>query len=153
MWIQCHFLQRRQKRASDLIIDGCEPPCGCWELNSGPLEEQSVFLTAEPSLQAPLVFLKCKSIRSLNSWSVPPLCLCIKEEVGDVKGDWCSRAELAFPVIPDPPVLSQRLHLVQQHRVWGTQSWVEIQSLFLVTLWFIANCLSSVRANFLVCKT
>jgi hypothetical protein len=29
---------------------GCEPPCGCWELNSGPLEEQPVPLTAEPSL-------------------------------------------------------------------------------------------------------
>jgi hypothetical protein len=32
--------------------DGCEPPCGnCWELNSGPLEEQSVLLTVEPALQ------------------------------------------------------------------------------------------------------
>jgi hypothetical protein len=31
--------------------DGCEPPCGCWELNSGPLEEQSVLLTTEPLLQ------------------------------------------------------------------------------------------------------
>jgi hypothetical protein len=31
------------------ITDGCEPPCGCWELNSGPLEEQP--LTAEPSFQ------------------------------------------------------------------------------------------------------
>jgi hypothetical protein len=40
-----------QKRASDPITGGCEPPCGCWELNSGPLEEQSVLLTAEPSLQ------------------------------------------------------------------------------------------------------
>ena len=40
-----------QKRAPDLIIGGCEPPCGCWELNSGPLEEQPVLLTAEPSLQ------------------------------------------------------------------------------------------------------
>jgi hypothetical protein len=29
------------------ITDGCEPPCGCWELNSRPLEE---VLTAEPSL-------------------------------------------------------------------------------------------------------
>jgi hypothetical protein len=38
------------KRVSDPMTDGCEPPCGCWELNSGPLEEQSVFLTAEPSL-------------------------------------------------------------------------------------------------------
>jgi hypothetical protein len=25
--------------------------CVCWELNSGPLEEQSVLLTIEPSLQ------------------------------------------------------------------------------------------------------
>jgi hypothetical protein len=45
---------RHQKRASDPITDGCEPPCGCWELNSGPLEEQSVFLTAEPSSLQPL---------------------------------------------------------------------------------------------------
>lgn len=29
----------------------CEPFCGCWEPNSGPLQEQSVLLTAEPSLQ------------------------------------------------------------------------------------------------------
>jgi len=49
---------RHQKRASDLITDGCEPPCGCWDLNSGPREEQSVLLTTEPSLQPlPLVFV------------------------------------------------------------------------------------------------
>jgi hypothetical protein len=24
-----------QKRASDLITDGCESPCSCWDLNSG----------------------------------------------------------------------------------------------------------------------
>jgi hypothetical protein len=40
-----------QKRVSDPITNGCEPPCGCWELNSGPLEEQSVILTVDPSLQ------------------------------------------------------------------------------------------------------
>jgi len=34
-----------------LFIDGCEPPYGCWDLNSGPLEEQSALLTTEPSLQ------------------------------------------------------------------------------------------------------
>ncbi|GAB1295876.1 Cilia- and flagella-associated protein 36 [Apodemus speciosus] len=33
-----------QKRASDSITDGREPPCGCWDLNSGPLEEQSCVL-------------------------------------------------------------------------------------------------------------
>jgi hypothetical protein len=27
----------------DPITDGCETPCGYWELNSGPLEEQSVL--------------------------------------------------------------------------------------------------------------
>ena len=29
----------QKKSMSALIIDGCEPPCGCWELNLGPLEE------------------------------------------------------------------------------------------------------------------
>jgi hypothetical protein len=32
-------------------MGGCEPPCGCWDLNLGPLEEQSVLLPAEPSHQ------------------------------------------------------------------------------------------------------
>jgi hypothetical protein len=40
-----------QKGALEPITDDCEPPCGCWELNSEPLEEQSVLLTTEPSLQ------------------------------------------------------------------------------------------------------
>jgi len=51
MWVHCSCLQTHQKRASGPITDGCEPPCGCWELNSGPLQEQSALLTAEPSLQ------------------------------------------------------------------------------------------------------
>jgi hypothetical protein len=29
-----------QERILDLITDGCEPPCGCWDLNSRPLEEE-----------------------------------------------------------------------------------------------------------------
>jgi hypothetical protein len=37
--------------ALDPITDDFKPPYGCWELISGPLEEQSVLLTAEPSLQ------------------------------------------------------------------------------------------------------
>jgi hypothetical protein len=47
----CSSLQTLQKMVSDLITDGCEPPCGCWDLNSGPLEEQSVLLPIEPSRQ------------------------------------------------------------------------------------------------------
>ena len=43
---------RHQKRTFDLITDGCEPLCGCWDLNSGPSVEQSVLLTTEPSPQA-----------------------------------------------------------------------------------------------------
>jgi hypothetical protein len=42
-------------------MDGFEPPAiiygGCWKLNSGPLEEQSVLLTAEPSLQMLPIFM------------------------------------------------------------------------------------------------
>jgi hypothetical protein len=54
--LHCNCLQTHQRRASDLITDGCEPPCGCWHLNSGPSEEQSLLLTFEPSLQ-PLAFV------------------------------------------------------------------------------------------------
>ena len=39
------------RKGRQIPLDGHEPPCGCWELNSGPLEEHSVLLTAEPPLQ------------------------------------------------------------------------------------------------------
>jgi hypothetical protein len=41
-----------------MVTDSCELPCGCWELNPDPLEEQPVFLSTEPSLQPPHFFLK-----------------------------------------------------------------------------------------------
>ena len=45
------------KRASDPpwtgVIDCCEPPCLCWELNLDPLGENHVLLTTDPSLQPP----------------------------------------------------------------------------------------------------
>ena len=44
-------LQTHQKRAWNPITYGFKPPCDCWEMNSGPLGEQSVLLTAELSLQ------------------------------------------------------------------------------------------------------
>jgi hypothetical protein len=49
--VHCCCLQTHQKGASDPITDGCEPPCDCWELNSGPQEEESVLLISEPFLQ------------------------------------------------------------------------------------------------------
>ena len=46
--IECTYQKRR---ASDLTINDCEPPSGCCELNSGPLEDLTMSLTAEPSLE------------------------------------------------------------------------------------------------------
>ena len=43
IWVHC--LQTHQKRAQHSITDGCEPACGCWDLNSGLSEEQSGALT------------------------------------------------------------------------------------------------------------
>ena len=39
------------------VTDSCELPCGCWEVNPGPLEEQPVLLTTEPSLPPPGLFI------------------------------------------------------------------------------------------------
>ena len=62
--ILCSCRQTSIQMASDLITDGCELPCGCWNLNSGPLEEQSgrqfrcqLFLIAEPSPQCKVEFI------------------------------------------------------------------------------------------------
>ena len=63
--VHCSCLQTHQKRTSDPITDGCEPPCGCWELNSGHLEEQSVLLTSEPSLQPAFVLFYCLCVDAL----------------------------------------------------------------------------------------
>jgi hypothetical protein len=40
LFIICKYTVAVQKRESDLVTDGCEPPCGCWDLNSRPSEEQ-----------------------------------------------------------------------------------------------------------------
>ena len=58
MCVHCCCLQTLLKRASDSITDGCMPPCGCWGLNSGPLEEQSVLLSIEVSLRPKLTSKK-----------------------------------------------------------------------------------------------
>ena len=62
--VHCCCLQTHQKGALDSITDGCEPPCGCWELNSGPLEEQSVLLTTKP-----LVKIICSRSRGVTRQS------------------------------------------------------------------------------------
>lgn len=42
---------RRKHQVPGGVMVGCEPPYGCWVLNLGPLQEQKVFLTIEPSPQ------------------------------------------------------------------------------------------------------
>jgi hypothetical protein len=48
------------------MTDVSEPPCGCWEWNLRPLEEQSVLLTIEPSFQPDSIY---KCTRKLQSFS------------------------------------------------------------------------------------
>ena len=43
-------LQSPENSSGTGTSNGCEPPCGCRSLNSGPVEEQPVLLTSEPSL-------------------------------------------------------------------------------------------------------
>jgi hypothetical protein len=48
-----YAVSRHTRRGHHIpITDGCEPPCGCWELNSGPLEEH-------------LSSLRCQSLRGI----------------------------------------------------------------------------------------
>ena len=60
-----HCLQTHHKRATDPITDGYEPPCGGWDLNSGPLEEQSVLLTSESSLQPHSFYSYCYKLSEI----------------------------------------------------------------------------------------
>jgi hypothetical protein len=39
MWEYTVAVFRHLKRALDPITDGCQPPCGPWRVNTGPLEE------------------------------------------------------------------------------------------------------------------
>jgi hypothetical protein len=85
-----------QKKASDPIPDGCEPLCGFWELNSEPLEEQSVLLSAEPSLQPSLAF---SFTRKGYLWFLLLLLFC------PLGGDFCDKVSPVW--VQCNPVWSQ----------------------------------------------
>jgi hypothetical protein len=89
------------------LTGGCELSCGCWEFNLGPLEEQPVLPTTEPSLyshwQASALsgwaissaslsssFLCNDNISSCYRWALP---------WGEVKTHW-SRAVVAHAFNP-----------------------------------------------------
>lgn len=45
----------------DCSYKQCKQPCVCWELNFGPLEEQSMFLTIKSFFSSPLIIILCAS--------------------------------------------------------------------------------------------
>jgi hypothetical protein len=58
---ECQYSWRPEegiRSSGPRVIDSCEPPCECWELNPGLLQEQ-VFTISEPSLQLLFLFLFC----------------------------------------------------------------------------------------------
>ena len=93
------------------VTDSCELPCGCWELNPGPLEEQPVLLTAEPSPQLlHSSFWESFSFFSLNLeslfWLVSPwdplsprLCLLLQVWAFASCGEPCSGTRASSTVL------------------------------------------------------
>lgn len=49
--------RRKELDPLELELDSCKPPCGCWEPNPGPVEQQQAPLPAEPSLQTLITHL------------------------------------------------------------------------------------------------
>lgn len=53
LWVMC-AVPPKTRRGCEIPISGTvhtgELPCGCWELDLGVVQEQPVFLIAEPSL-------------------------------------------------------------------------------------------------------
>lgn len=53
--VQCQQRTEGDVRSPGIIVkDSNELPCGFWELNQGPLEEQPVLLTVKPSSLQPI---------------------------------------------------------------------------------------------------
>jgi hypothetical protein len=92
----------------DPITDDCEPLCGCWELNLGPMEEQPVFLTAESSLQHlnfgsyEILISFCLLVSHILSFSLTTMCSLAHDNLGrqfDVQICMCHLKHI-FPLQP-----------------------------------------------------
>jgi hypothetical protein len=69
------------------VTDGCEPPCGGWELNPGLLEEHLLLLNAKPSLPShPQVSL-------LISTLCVCVCVCEREREKERERKACANAD------------------------------------------------------------
>lgn len=56
------ILEEGVKHPGPGATDNCKAPCGCWELNPSPGEEQPVLTTPEPSFQPISVILLAFSL-------------------------------------------------------------------------------------------
>jgi hypothetical protein len=122
-----------QKRASDHVIDGCEPPCEYWELNSGPREKQIIPLTAELFLYPLLLsFLSletgflCAALAVLElcrpgwPWTQKFACLCLLSA-----GIKCvlHHCPANLSILSSSPFLSLKLVLRSSEYVFYVMEW------------------------------
>jgi hypothetical protein len=104
MWVHCSCLQTLQKRESDLITDGCEPPCGCWDLNSGPARAVGALnrwaISAAPV--QPLLRTYCMTTKILTerqnhkhaSIAVPDITSASNRNGAEEHGHWAGRSDI-----------------------------------------------------------
>ena len=133
----------------------CEPPCVCWDLNSGPLEEQSVLLTTEPSLQPskypflisrpfnPLSFCLCLSPSSstcLLYFSVSVCCPLLN-------------AKSVLGACPAPSQLSSALVLACASYVLCLSGWCDCVRLSPLACSLGGRCLHLSPADSLLCPS
>jgi hypothetical protein len=87
-------LFRDTRRGHQIPLHGCEPPCGCWKLNTGLLKEQSVLLTPEPSLQPTFEFLKLNVFHIVfihrNAIPITTIMRLLVYSYGDLEAEGCS---------------------------------------------------------------
>ena len=55
-----------------------DPPCGCWELNLDPLQEQQLLFPVQPCLRSPPCFLKTLFLSPMHPYLVAMLNCCFK---------------------------------------------------------------------------
>ena len=80
--VYCICLQTPQKRASDLIMDGNEPPCGCCDLNSGPLGRSVSALNHWAISPAPINYFMPKSNKRQAWLCTPAISGALEAQVG-----------------------------------------------------------------------
>jgi hypothetical protein len=131
-------------------MDGCEPPCGCWDLNSGPSEEQSALLPPEPSLQPRREFLMCHHLYVPEFRRRQALHENLHNEPGLDKGDSGSVINGCFIAYRKSSVYSRYPQVVKRasnilpltysslcrRTIWSTHKWTRLESRLFMKILF-----------------